>query len=542
MDPFLVLLGQCLALFVFSFAAGWAPLCFSCQPRTFKWMTTFGTGLLIGTAFLVIIPEGMHSVYSTQSHEPKFVVGTGSAADDASPSSSPLGGLASVISGSVPHDSHSRVSVSRTAVPHSHAHDTADGHDHSNPVTEFITKPVSAGSVSAEQIRAEEEAKARFMRRSPLVVGQTAQAVPSIPTTDRSSSAPATAHKSAPHSAADGHSHSATPVSVTRIRIGGGPTSRRLLEEDEHDHDHSSHSHGSSSSSQAGGGGGGNGIARRVETTSGGHSHSHSHGANWQTDWIGLSLAGGFLFMLFIDRAMGHGHSHGSGGGHSHSHGGPMPAPSGGGGGGGDGHSHAADSIELGHIHHISASGGNGNASSGSTAASSNTAAADNNNSGLRSLLNPVLFGLICHCAVDGFAMGIVASTKQESLSYVVFIAILAHKIPSAFGLTLYLASINTPTHTIRFQLAAFCASIPVTAILVWLIASLTPLATASPPTTGLFLLFSGGTFLYTVAVHVLPELERSGPGGEQSVGWSNLLALTLGTFMPWLIHVDHSH
>jgi len=69
----------------------------------------------------------------------------------------------------------------------------------------------------------------------------------------------------------------------------------------------------------------------------------------------------------------------------------------------------------------------------------------------------------------------------------------------------------------------------------------------------GLALLLSGGTFLYTVAIHVIPELARDEPssGGSGSSGsssaskmpeWMSLVAIAAGTLIPWVVTPQHSH
>jgi hypothetical protein len=58
-----------LALFVGSFGAGYLPLMLKCSDNSFRLVTTLGVGLLIGVAFIVIIPEGFHAVYACEHTE-----------------------------------------------------------------------------------------------------------------------------------------------------------------------------------------------------------------------------------------------------------------------------------------------------------------------------------------------------------------------------------------------------------------------------------------------------------------------------------------
>ena len=50
-----------------SFFAGSLPLSFSLSPRQLRFITTIGTGVLVGTALIVIIPEGVETLYNSVS-------------------------------------------------------------------------------------------------------------------------------------------------------------------------------------------------------------------------------------------------------------------------------------------------------------------------------------------------------------------------------------------------------------------------------------------------------------------------------------------
>jgi len=53
----------------------------------------------------------------------------------------------------------------------------------------------------------------------------------------------------------------------------------------------------------------------------------------------------------------------------------------------------------------------------------------------------------------------------------------------------------------------------------------------------GLCLLFSAGTFLYTIAAHILPTISHS---KDNTVG--SLVALVVGALAPLFISGTHSH
>ncbi|KAI7574865.1 hypothetical protein KC319_g16158, partial [Hortaea werneckii] len=63
-DGFFTLLFLCLVMGGASFAAGALPLSFSLSARQLRLLTALGTGVLVGTSLIVIIPEGIETLYS----------------------------------------------------------------------------------------------------------------------------------------------------------------------------------------------------------------------------------------------------------------------------------------------------------------------------------------------------------------------------------------------------------------------------------------------------------------------------------------------
>ena len=64
MDPFFNLIILCLVMFFGSFGVAYLPHLIPLKPGTLKGITAFGAGLLVGTALIVIIPEGIHMFFS----------------------------------------------------------------------------------------------------------------------------------------------------------------------------------------------------------------------------------------------------------------------------------------------------------------------------------------------------------------------------------------------------------------------------------------------------------------------------------------------
>lgn len=111
--------------------------------------------------------------------------------------------------------------------------------------------------------------------------------------------------------------------------------------------------------------------------------------------------------------------------------------------------------------------------------------------------------GLVIHAAADGIALG--ASSSQPSLSFIIFLAIMVHKAPAAFGLTSVLLKQGLGKRAARAHLVAFSLAAPLGALVTWIIVRLLggggggegPGSEDSMRWwTGVLLLFSGGTFL----------------------------------------------
>lgn len=131
--------------------------------------------------------------------------------------------------------------------------------------------------------------------------------------------------------------------------------------------------------------------------------------------------------------------------------------------------------------------------------------------------------GLVIHACADGIALG-ASSTTTNRLTFIIFIALIIHKAPAAFGLTSVLLKQGLSTRAARAHLIVFSLAAPVGALLTWGAAHLLGYSTAALGSststefaTGVLLLFSGGTFLY-VAMHTMQE--AGGHSHEESNGY----------------------
>uniref|UniRef100_A0A1L8DUQ0 Putative zip-like zinc transporter n=1 Tax=Nyssomyia neivai TaxID=330878 RepID=A0A1L8DUQ0_9DIPT len=170
--------------------------------------------------------------------------------------------------------------------------------------------------------------------------------------------------------------------------------------------------------------------------------------------------------------------------------------------------------------------------------------------------------GLIVHAAADGVALGAAAHASHHDVEMVVFLAIMLHKAPAAFGLVSFLLHEGFDRHRIRKHLAMFSMSAPLLTLLTYFgIGQEQKETLNSFNATGIAMLFSAGTFLYVATVHVLPEFTHgqshggsSGPhythleqGTPQPKGFSGLrntelVILICGALLPLLLTMGHHH
>jgi zinc transporter 9 len=184
------------------------------------------------------------------------------------------------------------------------------------------------------------------------------------------------------------------------------------------------------------------------------HDHGHGHGHEESSHaWIGIALIFGFILMYLIDALQ-------------------SPAPSRG--------------------HHIPLT-------------QLDSPDTPDSGAGPQSHSTSTTIGLVIHSFADGIALGASSADTetQSTLGLIVFLAILVHKAPAAFGLTSILLKQGLGKRAARAHLLLFSLAAPLGAIVTWTLVNLLGNSTyASAATgnstwwTGLVLVFSGGTFL----------------------------------------------
>ncbi|TGO60637.1 hypothetical protein BOTNAR_0142g00080 [Botryotinia narcissicola] len=219
-----------------------------------------------------------------------------------------------------------------------------------------------------------------------------------------------------------------------------------------------------------------NGAPEKMEKKTTDESDVH-HDDESPTFWIGLSLILGFILMFLIDKVPRHASE-------------KLQAPG------------APRQISL------------NNLSQGI----SNISSSDEESDGFFQSLTPspkqsrslaTTTGLVIHASADGIAMGASASTSNTKLGFIIFIAIMVHKAPAAFGLTSVLLKQGLSKRAARGHLIVFSLAATFGAITTFLLVNILGGGNIEGAKrqwwTGMQLLFSGGTFLY-VAMHAMQE------------------------------------
>ncbi|XP_017772008.1 PREDICTED: zinc transporter ZIP9 [Nicrophorus vespilloides] len=165
--------------------------------------------------------------------------------------------------------------------------------------------------------------------------------------------------------------------------------------------------------------------------------------------------------------------------------------------------------------------------------------------------------GLVVHAAADGVALGAAATTSHAEVEIIVFLAIMLHKAPAAFGLVTFLMHEGIDRQRIRKHLLIFSLAAPCLTLLTYFgIGQEQKETFSSINGTGIAMLFSAGTFLYVATVHVLAELtqnshqhysrlqslETAGKSTQTKLRFLEVVILVLGCLTPLVLTIGHHH
>lgn len=180
------------------------------------------------------------------------------------------------------------------------------------------------------------------------------------------------------------------------------------------------------------------------------HDHETDSSAH---KWVGLSLISGFILMYLIDVIPNHTHAH----------------------------THAPYHIALDSLRSLNSP-------------------PDTPGHGPGSKPSSTTLGLVIHAAADGIALGASSTSSNVALEAIIFLAIMLHKAPAAFGLSAVLLRAGLGKRQARAHLIVFSMAAPVGAIVTWILVNLLGGEEVGGAGmqwwTGVLLLFSGGTFL----------------------------------------------
>jgi len=138
--------------------------------------------------------------------------------------------------------------------------------------------------------------------------------------------------------------------------------------------------------------------------------------------------------------------------------------------------------------------------------------------------------GLSLHTLIDGFALG--AANERTALGLMVFVAILAHKIPSSFSLSAILRAEGYSRARTLAMNGVFALMVPAGALLYVGARDLLGLQAFTP----LALAASCGTFLHLSLSDILPDLHRRGGPRVKLT-----LAVVVGMGLMWALrHLHH--
>lgn len=154
-------------------------------------------------------------------------------------------------------------------------------------------------------------------------------------------------------------------------------------------------------------------------------------------------------------------------------------------------------------------------------------------------------FGLVLHALADGLALGssVFSDSGSTQLSFIVFLALVIHKAPTALALTTSLLAMSLPKADCKKHVIIFSLATPIGAltfyILLWVYGS-----HENSEWTGLAMLISGGSFLY-VATVLQPVSRHIGDQVTEDLGRkSSIFFIAFGIFVPITVSniLGHGH
>lgn len=134
--------------------------------------------------------------------------------------------------------------------------------------------------------------------------------------------------------------------------------------------------------------------------------------------------------------------------------------------------------------------------------------------------------GLSFHSFVTGLALG--SGILIPHLGFVVFLAVLLHKLPASLSLSSLLVKEKYTNKFITLIILLFSFMVPLGAFITFLL-----LKNTNHVTIGYLIAFSAGTFLHVAADDLIPEVHR-----HFKFRQVRLLVFLLGIFVIWIVKI----
>ncbi len=132
--------------------------------------------------------------------------------------------------------------------------------------------------------------------------------------------------------------------------------------------------------------------------------------------------------------------------------------------------------------------------------------------------------GLSLHSFITGLALG--AGILVPKLGFIVFLAVLLHKLPASLSLASLLVKEKYTNLKVILTILLFSVMVPLGAAITYFLAAHT-----STEVIGFLIAFSAGTFLHVAADDLLPEIHHDGQ--DRII---RLFAFFVGLFIMWLV------
>ncbi len=132
--------------------------------------------------------------------------------------------------------------------------------------------------------------------------------------------------------------------------------------------------------------------------------------------------------------------------------------------------------------------------------------------------------GLSLHSLITGLALG--AGVLVPRLGFIVFLAVILHKLPASLSLTSLFLKENYSNNKIFAHLTLFSLMVPIGAIITFFF-----LKNTDHKTIGFLIAFSAGTFLHVAADDLLPEVHQH---SHERI--SRLISFIIGLIIIWII------